>query len=315
MFQARSRVAQSRIRIHCVTGLCLLACSAAPVPIAVPDCRSESTPALTRLPAVLPDETNLEEELFRLINLDRAQKGLRPLDMDSSLARMAHDQSRGMAALGYISHEIPSLGGLDTRLDRAGYSRRTARENVARAATVAQAESVLAGSPEHARNLLATDVTRVGVGVVHGGSSGCDELYITQIFAQPSKYPPPLAIHESFLSQVAGVRREKGIKPLRLDPIFGEMARYSLECISLPFDRDAFQKVLADAVSDLKRKDIQSISRVTVHVQFVRDAKDMRIPDDLSEDRAQVLGVGVRETQDSQRQPIVVMLSFIGFTD
>jgi hypothetical protein len=90
--------------------------------------------------------------------------------------------------------------------------------------------------------------------------------------------------------------------------------RISLESISLPFDRDAFPKVLADAVKDLRPQDIQPPSRVTVDVQFVCDAREVRIPDGLSQDRAQVLGVGVRETRDSQQRPVVVMLSFIGST-
>ena len=315
MSHARSCVARSRIGLHWIVGLCLLAGPVAPVPFLVPDCRSENSSAQVKVPGLVPDEAILEEGLFTLINQDRTRQGLKPLTMDVSLAGLAREQSRSMAAHGYISHQMPSSGDLEARLNKAGYNRRVARENLARASTIVQAESALLESPGHARNLFATDVTHIGIGVSRRHFGSCDELYVTQIFAQPLEYAPPAAVHDSFLSQVADVRREKGIRPLRLDPLFSEMARRSLGLISLPFDRDAVRRMLTDAVSDLRPEEIQSLSRVTVDVQFVRDAKDVRIPDGLRQDRAQVLGVGVRETRDRQQRPVVVMLSFIGSTD
>ena len=311
VFRACNRIVKSRVGTRAFIGLCLLTISS----VSLPAGRSPVAPPPASAAGILPDESGLEDDLFKLINRDRAQKGLSALRMDSSLARSAREQSRGMAAAGYISHALPSLGGLDERLDRAGYGRRIARENVARAHSLARAESILAESTGHAQNLLATDVTHVGVGVVREASSGWGDLYITQIFALPLECPPPAAVHEAFLHRVEDVRRVKGMRPLRLDPSLGDAASQSLEGISVPFDRDAFQKDLSARVSALRCKDLPALSRVTVDVQFLRDARDLRVPEGLGREGALVLGVGVRETRDNQNRPVVVMLSLVGSTD
>jgi uncharacterized protein YkwD len=136
-------------------------------------------------PSTVPVEARLENEFVLKINAERRHQGISPLSMDETLTMLAREHSRQMALLGRLSHNLQEGGSLQNRLQSAGYRFRSARENLACAFSVGQAHSSLLSSPPHARNLLASDVTRLGVGVVRVELEGRTMLYVTQIFAQP----------------------------------------------------------------------------------------------------------------------------------
>jgi uncharacterized protein YkwD len=149
----------------------------------VPECRSAE---LSNLPDIgnLNSEPDLEQELLQLTNQQRIQQGLQPLALDSSLIQIAREHSRGMAQQGFISHEQPS-GDLKVRMQRAGYLYQVARENVASALTISKAQSALIESLPHKSNILAQDVSRVGIGIARLQPPLDKHLYITEIFAAP----------------------------------------------------------------------------------------------------------------------------------
>ena len=81
----------------------------------------------------------------------------------------------------------PRFGLLEARLHRAGYLFRTARENLAEAPTVDESEEGLLKSPHHYENLMAKDITHIGIGIVQGGVQDPHNLTVTQIFSTPGK--------------------------------------------------------------------------------------------------------------------------------
>lgn len=117
--------------------------------------------------AGLPDQPTsvviLDEQAAAVaISRYRAQYGLGPVVIDSSLIRAASYQAGTNAKAGRLSHEIG--GTFDTRMAEAGFGRSYAAENLS--AGSATFDEVLArwkASPEHNKNMLMPQLKRVGI--------------------------------------------------------------------------------------------------------------------------------------------------------
>jgi len=264
------------------------------------------------MPDTGPPVAELEGNLLSILNCDRAQRGLPRLLADSSLARIARDHSRNMAAQGILSHDLPPSGDLKMRLSRAGYLVRKARENVARANSIEQAESALLKSPGHLRNILAQDVTHVGVGIARGSASDGSDLYITQVFADPAIPPQPALLRKTHLARIEEVRRNSGSKPLRVDPLFDKAAARLLENLKFPFKTEDIERLLDRATEQIPRGTVKDVSRMSLDIQLIRDIKDLKACDELRRARASVVGAASREFLDSRGQPVVAILTLIG---
>lgn len=121
-----------------------------------------------------------ESRIFVLLNEERTKAGLAPLTRDPLVDAVARAHSIDMLRRGYFSHESPDG---DSPFDRmlAGALRfRVAGENLALAPTVDIAHQGLMESPGHRANILSTDYTRVGIGVVRADGMG---RLITEDFA------------------------------------------------------------------------------------------------------------------------------------
>jgi hypothetical protein len=247
-----------------------------------------------------------------MLNRDRARRGLAPLVLDSSLARIARDHSREMAGLGTLGHDLPSSGDLKARLSRAGYIVRKARENVACADTIEQAETALLKSPGHLKNIMATDVSRVGVGIARGSASHAGDLYITQIFADPATPPKPEQVRRRQLTRIEETRRSSGLKPLRVDPLFDKTAARLIGSLEFPFKAEDLDRLLDDAAARIPQGTLNDVSRISLDVQLVHDERDLKISDELRRTRTSVLGTAAREFRDAHAQPVVAILTLIG---
>jgi hypothetical protein len=254
----------------------------------------------------------LENNLLSILNHDRARHSLPPLVPDASLARIARDHSRDMADQGVLSHSLPSSGGLKQRLSRAGYPVRKARENIARADSIDRAEAALLRSPGHLQNIMATDVTRVGVGIARGRVSGEGDLYITQIFAEPVSLPQPEPLRKEQVSRVDEARRSSGSRPLRVDPLFEKVAARLLNSLEFPFRTQDLQRLLDDAKKQIPRGSVQDVSRMSLDIQLVQDLKDIKVSEELRRAGASVMGTAVHEFHQERGRPVVVMLTLIG---
>lgn len=264
------------------------------------------------IPAADPPVAKLERSLFSMLNRDRARRRLPPLVYDSSLARIARDHSGEMADLGILGHDLPSSGDLKARLGRAGYVVRKARENVACAGTIEQAESAFLKSPGHLENIMAADVSHVGIGIARGSGSHADDLYITQIFADPATRPGPEQLRRAQLTRIAEARRRSGLKPLRVDPLFDKTAFRLLGSLGFPFDAGDLERLLDEATAQIPQGTLNDVSRISLDVQIVHDERDLKVSDELRRARTSVLGTAAREFCDTRGQLVVAMLTLIG---
>lgn len=129
------------------------------------------------IPTVSNTVTDYETEVLRLVNIERANNGLKPLTMNWKLSRVARYKSQDMHDKGYFSHTSPTYGSPFNMMTKFGISYRTAGENIAMGYRTPQA--VVTGwmnSPGHRANILKSSFTQMGVGYVASGN------YWTQMF-------------------------------------------------------------------------------------------------------------------------------------
>lgn len=111
-----------------------------------------------------------------LINEERVERGLRPLDADRQLESAARGYAGAMVADGFFSHVSPDGGGLRGRLDAASWIPRSgswsAGENIAWGSGELGAPQRIVkawmASPGHRANILNRTFTELGLGIAVG---------------------------------------------------------------------------------------------------------------------------------------------------
>jgi len=152
-----------------------------------------------------------ERELVRLMNEERAKKGVKPVEMDERLSEAARTHSENMARLKHLSHQFPGEPKLQERLAKTGVPFDAVAENVAHSGSAADAHEELMLSSGHRANILNPRYNAVGVGVVE--SKG--HLYITQAFAHKLPDYGGGEIEQSVLEAFNGFRKQKQLPPAR----------------------------------------------------------------------------------------------------
>ncbi len=126
-------------------------------------------------------QSSMTSQVANLVNSERAAQGLTALQKDSRLAALAQQKAEDMAKNQYFSHTSPTYGSAFDMLKAAGYSYKTAGENIAMGQK--SAASVMDGwmhSSGHRANILHTSYEKIGVGYA---VSADGMPYWVQIFA------------------------------------------------------------------------------------------------------------------------------------
>lgn len=144
----------------------------------------EGAPQARREKAETKDIAVAERQVVQAINDLRARHGLRPLQRDGRLDRLARHHAREMGRLKFFGHKSPKEGDVARRLSSAGIAYSVAAENLAESHSALDAQWLLEASPGHRGNLLMPEVTLVGVGTAPvPGRQG--NLYLVEIFMRP----------------------------------------------------------------------------------------------------------------------------------
>lgn len=115
-------------------------------------------------------QATVEEEVLRLVNVERAAEGLAPLTMDWQLARVAKAKSQDMYDKKYFSHTSPTYGSPFDMMKQFGISYKAAGENIAKGQTSAkQVVDAWMNSAGHRANIMSKDYTHIGIGYVKNG--------------------------------------------------------------------------------------------------------------------------------------------------
>ncbi len=127
-----------------------------------------------------------EQEILRLVNLERTIANLHPLAWDNALGAAAWAHSTDMAQQNYFSHTSLDGRQFNQRIAAAGYSYSTGGENIACGYSTPQA--VMNGwmnSSGHRANILNASFCDIGVGYAFGSASSYG-YYWTQDFGRRS---------------------------------------------------------------------------------------------------------------------------------
>jgi uncharacterized protein YkwD len=162
---------------------------------------------------------------FVYLNEERERRGLAPLQWDNRAAEVALSHSEDMARNGFVGHRSPTTGDVRNRFERARLEGAVIRENVARGYGPKGIHESLMTSPGHRVNVLAQDVTHVGIGVVIGepeaNVAGAPRpIFCTQNFFKPpgAGAPPDEQLAPTVVQRVDAQRKEEGLPPLSWDP-------------------------------------------------------------------------------------------------
>ena len=132
---------------------------------------------IINIPTASASVTAYEKEVVRLVNIERANRGLAALEYDWQLSRVARYKSEDMQSNNYFSHTSPTYGSPFNMMKSFGIAYKTAGENIAKGYKTP--EAVVKGwmnSPGHRANILNSSFTHIGVGYVENGN------YWTQMF-------------------------------------------------------------------------------------------------------------------------------------
>lgn len=139
------------------------------------------TSARDYLAAVLP------AEIVRLTNLERGFTNTPTLKENALLNKAAEAKARDMARKGYFAHVGPDGKEPWAWIKEAGYSYRSAGENLA--VRFIESEDVVKAwmaSPSHKANIVKRTYADIGVGVAQGTYKGSPATFVVQYFGRPS---------------------------------------------------------------------------------------------------------------------------------
>jgi uncharacterized YkwD family protein len=110
-----------------------------------------------------------EDQVAALVNQERRQRGLNPLQHRADVKNVAHKKAEDLINSNYFSHNSPNYGSPFDMLRTFGISYRSAGENIAKGQTTP--EQVMRdwmNSPGHRENILKPEYDTIGVGFYHG---------------------------------------------------------------------------------------------------------------------------------------------------
>jgi len=120
-----------------------------------------------------PAPANAVREVIRLVNAERAARGLRPLKPARRLMAAAQFHAEYMVKNDCYEHECPGGPKLIDRLQKAGYVSFRASENIhASPRTPRDVVSGWMNSPPHRANMLDPRVRHIGVGHYYQANDG-----------------------------------------------------------------------------------------------------------------------------------------------
>ncbi|OAH61332.1 CAP domain-containing protein [Domibacillus aminovorans] len=142
-----------------------------------PVTQEKAPAAQPKAPVAQPQQTEqkagsvsaFEQQVFELVNQERAKQGVKALQLDTKLSDVARTKSQDMKNKGYFSHQSPTYGSPFDMMKQFGITYKSAGENIAKGQqTPEEVMDAWMNSDGHRKNILSADYTHIGVGYVDG---------------------------------------------------------------------------------------------------------------------------------------------------
>ncbi|SDN38607.1 uncharacterized protein, YkwD family [Fictibacillus solisalsi] len=139
---------------------------------AAPKQEQQKTSEAPKSDAAAGQLTADEKQMVDKVNQEREKAGVKPLQVDMELTKMARVKAQDMIDNNYFDHNSPKYGSPFDMMKQFGIQYQTAGENIAGNSSVDGAHTSLMNSQGHRENILKSDYTKVGIGIVDGGKYG-----------------------------------------------------------------------------------------------------------------------------------------------
>lgn len=228
----------------------------------------------------------IENELFDLINRERAKRGIPLLFISKSLIPLARSHSRDMAARSELTHISSNGKSYADRLKEAGIFFKGTGENVAFSQSFLPEviHSSFMQSEGHRENILDPRFDSVGIGVFFREEEG---YYITQDFFSAFEAKSEREFREMLEKRINARRSQRGLAPIPfLDELNDLAHEYSLKRAKgepLPDLPDRYGEILYLYIStpllEIREKDMDIIvdpatNRAGIGIYFDREEKN-----------------------------------------
>src|SRR5947209_1721686 len=165
------------------------------------------------------DAATIERELLLLVNRERTQRGLQPLEENAQLHQAAQQQVEMIAKNQKLSHRFPGQPSMSERIAATGVHFDAAGENAAEvgdtgdaAHDAAEAHTTLMLSPPHRENLLNPKFNAAGIAVASSGG----HLWVVQDFARAYADVSVTEVESRALRALNQLRAAHRLQPIEL---------------------------------------------------------------------------------------------------
>lgn len=228
-------------------------------------------------------DSDAEQEILRLVNLERAKAGLKSLRGDPALQKAARKHSRIMADAGQLSHEFGAEPAFHRRMALEGAAFSASGENVAYNQSAENAHKGLMNSPPHRANILNPEYNTVGIGVIRSG----DDIWVTQDFAHEFQNQTEQEARNTVFAAFQEARRVSKLQPVslaeepRLQTLACRMAKAGELDTKTPLSWSTIHSSTAYTTADLsqlpgtalKMASNPNLQRISVGVCFGKSSK------------------------------------------
>ncbi|MFS0555980.1 CAP domain-containing protein [Brevibacillus sp. 179-C9.3 HS] len=109
------------------------------------------------------------KQVADLVNQERAKAGLKPVQLDAALSKVALAKAQDMSSNNYFDHNSPTYGSPFDMMKQFGIQYQTAGENIAMGQRSPQeVMTQWMNSEGHRQNIMNPAFTKIGVGVTNG---------------------------------------------------------------------------------------------------------------------------------------------------
>jgi len=242
---------------------------------------------------------------FELLNADRARHGVRPLQWDAELARIARDHSADMRDHNFFAHVSPTSGLPADRLAAAQYRSTASAENLAHNGTIYEAQAGLLHSLGHRRNLLDPQMQVVGIGVAgKDDDQGRRSWWLTQLFARPVAQLDGRAAAQKLRADIGAKRQQADLGTLEPDADLDDVAQTAAHSV-LAGDIDAGPSL---ALAQARQRGLMR-GQLRAWAAQVSDLQAFKLPESVLAASARRLGAAVvQDTRALDGRVAVVLL-------
>lgn len=185
------------------------------------------------------DANQIARANFIYLNEERERRGLPTLSWDPDASSIALAHSQDMRDAGFVGHRSPNTGDVTARFSRGGLTGTVIRENVARGYGPRGIHDSLMRSPGHRINMLAPDVTHVGIGAVFGPAEANVPTAPRPVFATQNYYKPPgagappdRALASTLRERIDAIRTDAALPPIVWDARLDKLATRRAESVA-----------------------------------------------------------------------------------